>query len=264
MIATLDGHKVAYDLQGPESGRPIVFIHGFPLNRTMWAPQLAALPPAIRAVTYDVRGHGESGLGNGQYTMELFVDDLMALLDHLSVERAVVCGLSMGGYIALRAVERHRERFAGLVLCDTKSAADSNEAKVNRAGGMAAVHATGAATFVDGFVRAVLTPQSMENNADLVEEMKAMITANDPLGISGALLAMAARTDTTDALADMELPALVLVGEHDNLTPPADAQALVAGLPQATLQVIPDAAHMSNLENPTAFNGHLLDFLESL
>lgn len=264
MQTELNGHTLGYDIQGDDGGSPVVFIHGFPFNRHMWAPQLAALPPRYRAVTYDVRGHGKSDVGSGQYTIEFFVDDLLALLDYLAIEQTVVCGLSMGGYVALRAVERHPKRFNALVLADTKSTADNDAAKVRRAAGMLSVRSHGVAAFAEGFTKAVLTPATMEQRPDLVQRIKDMITGNETRGISGTLLALAARTDTTAALPHMALKTLVLVGEFDTLTPPADAEALVAGLPQATLQVIPAAAHLSNLENAAVFNEHLLTFLGSL
>ncbi len=261
MIADVNGHSLNYVVQGTDNGLPVVFIHGFPFNHHMWGPQLKALPHRYRAVAYDVRGHGDSEVGHGQYTVELFVDDLIGLLDHLAVDRAVVCGLSRGGYIALRAVERHPERFRGLVLCDTRSEADTDEARVKRAGTIAAVRSRGVPAFADEFVKLVLAPRTLTANAPVVQKVKDMITANDPLGICGTLLALAARTDTTPALPAMNLPALVLVGEHDTLTPPTDAQAMARAVPDAALHVIPDAAHMSNLENPAAFNEHLLGFL---
>ncbi len=264
MKASLNGHDIGYDEQGPRSGNPVLFVHGFPFNRSMWAPQLAALPTGLRAVAYDVRGHGESAVGAGQYSLEFFVDDILALLDHLEIDRTVVCGLSMGGYIALRAVERHPERFGGLVLCDTKSAADSNEARVGRSGAVLALQSRGVDAFAEQFTAAVLAPQTLKSNPDLVQSVKAMITGNDPVGIAGTLLALAAHTDTTSALAHMDLPALVLVGEHDALTPPADAQALQQSLPRATLNIIPGAAHLSNLENSAEFNRRLLDYLAGL
>src|SRR5262245_28830559 len=125
--------QLFYEEKGPPNAYPLVFIHGFPFNHTTWNPQWEALPSSRRAVRYDLRGHGQSETGDGQYTLELFVDDLMGLLDFLEISRAVLCGLSMGGYTALRAAERHPERIRGLVLCDTKSEADSNETKLKRA-----------------------------------------------------------------------------------------------------------------------------------
>ncbi len=261
MKADINGHSLNYVVQGADNGLAVVFIHGFPFNHRMWQPQLQALPRLYRAIAYDVRGHGDSDVGNGQYTVELFVDDLLGLLDHLAVDRAVVCGLSMGGYIALRAVERHPERFQGLILCDTRSEADTNEAKVKRSGTIAAVRSHGVAAFAGEFVKLVLAPRTLEANPSVVQITREMITGNDTLGVRGTLLALAARTDTTPALPDMNLPALVLVGEHDTLTPPADAESLADALPDAELHVIPGAGHMSNLENPAAFNERLLAFL---
>ncbi len=261
MKADINGHSLNYVVQGANNGLPVVFIHGFPFSHRMWGPQLEALPHRCRAIAYDVRGHGDSDVGNGQYTVELFVDDLIGLLDHLAVDRAVVCGLSMGGYIALRAVERHPERFRGLVLCDTRSEADTDEARIKRAGTSAAVRSRGVSAFAEEFVKLVLAPRTLTANTSVVQKVKELITANDPLGVCGTLLALAARTDTTPALPAMNLPTLILVGEHDTLTPPADAQAMARALPDAALHVIPGAGHMSNLENPAAFNEHLLGFL---
>ena len=261
MKANVNGHSLNYFVKGADDGQPVVFIHGFPFSHRMWEPQLEALPHRYRAVAYDVRGHGDSEVGHGQYTVELFVDDLIGLLDHLAVDRAVVCGLSMGGYIALRAVERHPERFRGLVLCDTRSEADTDEAKVKRAGTIAAVRSRGVPAFAKEFVKLVLAPRTIKANPAVVQMTREMITATDPVGVCGTLLALAARTDTTPALPAMNLPALILVGEHDTLTPPTDAQAMARALPEAALHVIPDAAHMSNLENPAAFNERLLAFL---
>ncbi len=212
----------------------------------MWEPQAEALSYIYRTVSYDVRGHGQSDAGDGQYSLEFFVDDLIDGMDHLKIENAVLCGLSMGGYIALRAVERHPDRFKGLVLCDTKSEADSDEVKIKRAAAVRAVKKDGVPPFASGFVKSVLT----------------LMLGNSPLGISGALLAMAARTDTTAALAKMTLPALILVGQEDRLTPPSVSEAMMKRMPHAVMHVIPEAAHLSNLENPSVFNEQLLAFLK--
>lgn len=264
MKTEINGQLMNYYVKGAEDGLPVVFIHGFPLNHHMWEPQLAALPHHFRAIAYDVRGHGDSGLSDGQFTIEFFVDDLLGLLDHLSVDRAVLCGLSMGGYIALRALERSPDRFRGLILCDTRSEADTNEGKIKRSETIAAVKSRGVPAFADNFIKLLLAPTTLENNPVVVKQVRDMITANHPLGICGTLLALASRTDTTPALAAMNLPTLILVGEHDVLTPPDNARTMQSHLPQAELHVIPAAGHMSNLENPTDFNEKLLEFLEKL
>ncbi|UCH10785.1 MAG: alpha/beta fold hydrolase [Fidelibacterota bacterium] len=264
MQAEINDHALNYILKGADDGLPVVFIHGFPFSHRMWDPQLAALPIKYRAIAYDVRGHGQSGVGEGQYTLELFVDDLLGLLDYLDVSQAVVCGLSMGGYITLRAVERHPERFLAMILCDTRSEADTNEARIKRAATIQIVRSYGAPAFAEDFLKAVLAPHTFESQPDVVEMVRAMIISNTSLGICGTLLALAARTDTTPSLTSMDLPALVLVGEQDALTPIDAAQRLQDHLPQAQLSIIPDSAHLSNLENPAAFNMALLSFLDSL
>ncbi len=264
MLVQINNHSLHYIEQGSGDGLPVVFIHGFPFNCRMWQPQLAALPERIHAIAYDIRGHGRSAVGDGLYSLEFFVDDLMALLDHLELEQVVLCGLSMGGYIALRAVERHGERFGALVLCDTRSEADNDQARVNRATAIRALAKEGVAAFADNFAQLVFAPATFKSNPAAVDLVKELIRATDPRAIGGTLLALAARTDTTPALPQMDLPALVLVGEHDRLTPPDAAQALAERLPRAELYEIPRAGHMSNLENPDYFNERLFAFLEQI
>jgi 3-oxoadipate enol-lactonase len=250
--------------EGPRTGLPVVLVHGFPFDHRMWAPQVRSLSKDRRVITYDVRGHGQSPPGDGPYTLETFVDDLFMLLDHLKVPRAVLCGLSMGGYIVLRAVERRAERFNAMVLCDTKSAADSSEAKLKRAATIQAVQKDGVTAFSNEFIQGVLTENSLRTNATLVGSVLEMIQSNTPEGICGALRALAGRTDTTQALPKMDLPSLILVGQEDRLTPPAVSESISKGLPNSTLRLIPDAGHLSNLENPSVFNAYLIEFLDRL
>jgi len=147
MKVNLNGITLNYTERGLPQGLPVVFIHGFPFSHLMWEPQMKALPNNIRAITYDIRGHGESDVADGIYTIELFVDDLIALLDHLAIEKAALCGLSMGGYIALRAIERHPQRISSLILCDTRPEADTNEAKIKRTASIKTVRNEGVAAF---------------------------------------------------------------------------------------------------------------------
>lgn len=264
MKIQVNGININYQERGLPQGTPVVFIHGFPFSHAMWEPQMMALPHDIRAISYDVRGHGQSDVGDGQYTIELFVDDLIALLDELGIRQAVLCGLSMGGYIALRAVERNADRVRALILCDTRSEADSNEAKVKRANQMKSVKETGSAAFAEGFVKAVFAPETFKSNPTAVEAIRKIIEATPPLSIAGTLLALAARTDTTPALSGIRVPTLILVGEKDTLTPPSASEAMQKQIKDSVLHSIPNAAHMSNLENSPAFNKHLLEFLKRL
>jgi 3-oxoadipate enol-lactonase len=249
---------------GPRDALAITFVHAFPLNHKMWQPQIELLTDHDRVIAADLRGFGKTDAGDGQYTLEFFVDDLIELLDHLKIQKTVACGLSMGGYIVLRAVERNPDRFHGLVLCDTRSEADSNEAKVKRSAAIKAVKQQGVAAYADGFVKSALAPQTLAAHPDVVTTVKNLIQENPPIGICGALVAMASRTDTTESLSRINVPTLILVGELDTLTPPVAAKSLQANIRDAELQVIPNAAHISNLENPLEFNERLLAFLERI
>lgn len=265
MPASVNGINLNYDDIGNKDALPIVLVHGFPFSSEMWKGQMQMLQEKnLRIITYDLRGHGNSGAGDGQYTIELFVDDLIALMDHLNITKTILCGFSMGGYVALRAIERNPERFSALILCDTVSAADSNEAKLRRAASIKAIKEKGVGPFAEGFLKAVFAPQSFSARADALDEMRKIIQSNSAVGICGALLAMAGRTDTTEALGKIRVPTLVIVGEHDSVTPLASAQIMNNKIPNSKLQVIGGAAHMSNMENPAAFNECVARFLDDV
>jgi len=249
---------LAYEDSGG-SGPAVVFIHGFPLTGGMWKAQLQAVRGKARAIAFDVRGFGASPAGDGQYLFETFVDDLLGLLDQLKIEKAALCGLSMGGYVALRAAEKAPGRVSGLLLCDTRSDTDSNESKLKRHAAMALVKAKGVAALADAFLPSVLAPGSPG-----ADEARRLTLTNGPIGICGSLLAMATRTDTTESLSKIAVPTSVLVGEKDALTPPELARALAARVPGASCEVIAGASHLSNLDRPEEFNRHLLAFVGKL
>jgi 3-oxoadipate enol-lactonase len=263
MKTLINDISISYIEHGSLQGLPVVFIHGFPFNHRMWEPQMRELPNDIHAIAYDVRGHGSSAVGDGQFTIELFVDDLIALLDHLGIEKAVICGLSMGGYIALRAVERHPKRIKGLVLCDTKSESDTNEEKIKRTSSLKTVKSAGAGAFAEDFVKAIFWTKTLEKNPEAVEFIKELIHANSNLGICGTLLALASRTDTTESLSSINVPTCIIVGEFDLRTPPSCAQEMHKAITKSELHILSNAGHMSNLENTKDFNTILLSFLKN-
>jgi len=263
MRFTTNGNGIDYHVEGPRTGLPVVFVHGFPFNREMWNPQVDQLKKDCYVITYDIRGHGASDIGDGQYTVEYFVDDLIGLLDHLKISRAVVVGLSMGGYIALRAIERNPERFRGLVLCDTRSEADNNEGKVKRAAQARIVKTEGMKSFAESFVKAVFFEKTFTDNPQAVEMIRGMIEQSSPIAVAGTLIALAARTDTTSSLYSIKVPTLILVGKHDPITPPSASSAMKEKIPNATMFIISKAAHLSNLENTEEFNKHLVNFLKN-
>jgi pimeloyl-ACP methyl ester carboxylesterase len=267
MKATINNSLLRYIDVGAPTSVPVIFIHGFPFSHRMWnfpGGQVEALSATNRVIAFDLRGHGESEVGTGHYSIELFVDDLFALMDHLSIPKAVLCGLSMGGYIALRAVERNPERVLGLVLCDTKSEADSNEAKIKRANGIKFVKTNGMKFYAQDYVKIVFAPSSFESRADAVKSIQSIVERTAPISIFGSLLALAGRTDTTASLPNIACPTLVLVGEKDTVTPVAAAQHLKDSIPGSQMAVIPGAGHVSNMENPAEFNKHLTQFIAGI
>jgi 3-oxoadipate enol-lactonase len=265
MLASVNGINSYYSVIGKAKSAPMVLIHGFPFSSEMWKLQMQAMQDQnMRIITYDLRGHGQSEIGDGQYSIELYVDDLIALLDNLRITKTILSGFSMGGYIALRAIERNPERFNALVLCDTMSAADSNEAKIRRANSIKQIKKDGVGQFAEGFLKAVFAPETFDSKPDIIDEIRRIILSNSPIGICGALLAMAGRTDTTEALSKISVPTLILVGEQDAVTPPTAAKILHEKIPNSKLHVIEHAGHMSNLENPIKFNEHLTRFLHEV
>ena len=267
MLASINGINLHYIDIGTAGSIPIVLVHGFPFSSEMWKEQIKTLQDSkntLRIIAYDLRGHGRSDVGDGQYAIELFVDDLIALLDHLKIDKAILCGFSMGGYIALRAIERNPDRFSALILCDTMSAADSNEAKIRRANAIKQIKKEGVERYAEGFLKAVFATETFNAKPDIINGIRRTILSNSPLGICGALLAMAGRTDTTPALSKINVPTLLLVGKLDAVTPPTAASSMHEQIRNSELYLIDSAAHMSNLENPTQFNEHLINFLKNI
>ncbi|MDO8462289.1 MAG: alpha/beta fold hydrolase [Deltaproteobacteria bacterium] len=256
--------NIHYVDHGPREAMSVVLVHAFPLNHTMWNPQISALSAKHRVVAYDIRGHGESDAGDGQYTIELFVDDLMALLDHLKIKKTILCGLSMGGYIALRALERYPERFSALILADTRSEADSDEAKIKRSAALKLIKEKGVSVFAEGFVKPAFAPETFNTNPQIIQTVKEMILKNPPLGICGSLLGLASRTDTTASLKEIKIPTLILVGEKDQITPPSASLSMKEKIQNAEMHLIPNAGHLSNLENPVEFNQRLISFIKEI
>jgi len=267
MKATINNCLIRYIDVGSPNAVPIVFIHGFPFSHKMWnfpGGQIDALSSTNRVVAYDIRGHGESEVGTGHFSIELFVDDLFALMDHLHIPKAIICGLSMGGYIALRAIERNPERILGLLLCDTRSEADGDETKIRRANSIKFVQTNGMKFYAQDYVKIVFAPSSFESHPEAIKSMQSVIERTASISIFGTLLALAARTDTSAMLPNIKCPTLILVGEKDNLTPITASEKMNQAIPNSMMAVIPTAGHISNMENPTEFNKYLVEFVAKI
>ena len=258
-----NGIDTAYTDQGQGDGPPVVLIHGFPYNKSMWDDQVAALSGSHRVITYDLRGHGDSGATEEPYTMEMLADDLHILVESLSLGEVALGGFSMGGYVALAFARQYPEHLAKLMLLDTRHLPDSDQAKEGRENLAKQVEADGVGGVAEGLPARMLTEATVSNRPEVAAKASDMIRAAAPAGVAGAARGMALRRDQTDMLGGISVPTLVVVGDQDGITPPADAEAMAAAIPNATLVTIADASHLSNLDKPDEFNRALVDFLSS-
>jgi 3-oxoadipate enol-lactonase len=255
------GIEFAYEEYG--QGAALVLLHGFPFNRSMWREQIEALSSKHRVITPDLRGHGETEV-TASATMEEMADDVAALLDTLEVKRAVVGGLSMGGYVALAFARKYPERLQALILADTRSQADTEEARANREKMAERALKEGMATIAEMQLPKLLAPETRARKPETVKRVREMIAATRPEGAVAALCGMKSRQDQTDLLSQIKVPTLIIVGREDELTPPHDAEVMHKAIKNSRLVNIPNAGHVSNIENALQFNHALQEFLGAL
>lgn len=259
MLIKTNGVGIDYREEG--SGIPVIFIHAFPLNQTMWDDQLVELRSYCRAITLDLRGFGRSNVPAGPYTMDQMAADVRGLMSALNIDRAVFVGLSMGGYVSLAFCRNYPESVLALVLADTRATSDTPEARERRLKSATKVEVEGAGAIADDMIPLLLGSTTRETRLPIMDRVRAMIEGNTPQAIASAQRGMAARSDSTDILSRIEFPVLVIVGSEDTLTPLAEAENLRNGITGAHLHVIESAGHLSNLERPAEFNAVLLEFI---
>jgi 3-oxoadipate enol-lactonase len=260
MKITLNGVEIAYEDVG--TGPPVVLLHGFALSREMWRPQVAALAAQHRVVAPDLRGFGESG--GTPATIDDLAADVRALVTHLQLSAFVIGGFSLGGYVLFRYLARYENGIKGLMLLDTRAEADTPEGKARRAAAIARIAAEGPDGFLDDFVKQMITPGTLAARPDIVAEARRLARASSAKALAAALQAMADRPDSFAVLPKITVPVLIVVGEADQLTPPDSARRMQAAISGSTLAIIPDAGHLSNLEQPERFNAAMLEFLRGL
>lgn len=261
MIALAGDIEIGYDDVG--NGIPVLFVHGFPHNRTLWAPQVNALVDRARCIAPDLRGFGETSAAP-PFTIDRYADDLAALLDVARVDRAVIAGLSMGGYVAFAFWRRHRARVRAVVLADTRAGADSEAGTRKRRETIALARSRGAAAVADAMINGMVGKATREKCPEVAEQVHAMLASAPVDGIVGALEAMMARPDSTPTLAELDVPTLVIVGEDDALAPVRESAVMHDAIRGSRLEVLAGAGHVSNFERPAAFNHVLSEFLASL
>lgn len=258
VIASVDGARIAYDDIG--SGEPVVFLHAFPLNRTMWAPQTSALAAEWRCLTMDARGFGDSP-AQAPFTMDRYADDVVAMLDHAGITSATVVGLSMGGYVAFALWRRAPERVRALVLADTRATADSPDTTERRRELIALARSDGVRAVADRQLVGLLGKTTRERRPEVEGTARSIAESATVDGIVGALDALIARPDSTPTLGTITVPTLFIAGDEDVITPPKEARSMHEAVLGSRLEILTRAGHLSNLEAPAAFNVVLSEFL---
>lgn len=246
-------------LDSAGEGAPLVLLHGFPHDRSLWAPQLAAVPPGVRLIAPDLPGFGESA-SLADASFDAWADGLAGLFDALRIERAILGGLSMGGYLAFAFWRRHPGRVRALVLADTRPGADSEEARANRRALQSLARAEGTGAVADRMITGMVGRTTRETRPAVIGSLDAMMRRASVPALTDALDAMIERGDSTPTLGTIRVPTLVVCGEEDVLTPVAESRAMHAAITGSSLALIPAAGHVSNLEAPEVFNSLLYGF----
>lgn len=259
-------------------GPVLLLVHGFPLDHSMWARQVEAFKNDYRLIVPDLRGHGQTQATHGPYRIDQMADDLRALLQALGVKKVVLAGLSMGGYVALSFCHIYPRLVHALVLANTRAASDTPQVRINRQIMIERVRDGKQAAIVEEMLPSLLATTTLQDKPQVVEHVRRMMNDTPPEGFIGALQGMAQRRDATPLLSSIVAPTLIAVGEHDALTPPAQAKDIQLAIiaprrgrisrrtvpPPVTMTLIPRAGHLAPLENPGAFNQALREFLEGL
>lgn len=259
----INNHDLYYDDMG-KSDIPIIFLHGFPFDKSMWQNQMNYFKTKCRVLAYDIRGFGQSVDMESALSIDRFANDLMAFMDALQLKKAVICGLSMGGYIALQAVAKAPERFEALILCDTQCIADTPEVKENRYKTIASIENGGLKAFYEGFIKKVFHEDALTHKKAVVAQLSEVVYNNEVQSIKQGLMALAERSETCSILSNLSLDTLILCGRQDAVTPLSESEKMHAAIHGSALRVIENAGHVSNLEQPEAFNAYLLGFLKTL
>jgi 3-oxoadipate enol-lactonase len=258
----IDDIQMAYTDVG--LGPPVVLIHGYPFNRSLWDEQVGTLSSSYRVIAPDLRGFGETDSSEGPATMGRMAQDVARLMDHLGISQAVIGGLSMGGYVALAFYKQFPSRVRAFVLADTRAQADTEEAKQTRAQQAEKALSEGMAGIADAMLPKLLTPETVSKRPEIVKRVRDMMLKTKPEGAASALLGMAEREDQTPLLSKITAPTLILVGAEDAITPVADSEKMHNAIAGSRLVVLENAGHVSNLERSEVFYRTFKDFLTPL
>jgi 3-oxoadipate enol-lactonase len=259
--SSASGGMMSYRELGEGPGDPLVLLHAFPLDGRMFEPQMEAFSEGRRVISPDYPGFGRSPRTPAQPDIRYYAEAVRTLLDHLGLERVVLGGVSMGGYVAFGCLRLFTQRISGLVLANTRPEPDSYEIKENRKNMARRVADEGVGVLVELQMERLLARDTLENNEEVVEKVRAMILESSPNGVVAALGAMRDRPDSTPLLAEIAVPTLIIGGEEDAISSPEVMAAMAEKIPASRHVTLPRAGHLSNLENPEGFNAALKEFL---
>ena len=260
MHLSSDDTEIFYTVMG--DGPPVILLHPFPANHKVWLPACELLVGRYRLILPDLRGHGGSSPGAGPATMEKHAADLLRLCEVCGVARAVFAGVSIGGYVLFEFWRRHRERISGLVLCDTRAGADSDEGRADRLRAVDDVERHGTASFIDSMLPKLLGDTTRTTRPDLVDSARKMMLEMSVAGIAAVQRGMAARPDSVADLKPVNVPTLVMVGAEDTLTPLSEAEFMQRQIAHSRLEVIPHAGHYAVFEQPELAGKAIRGFLD--
>ena len=261
MTTTAGDARLAFEDRG--LGLPLVLLHAFPLDGRMWLPQCGALVPQCRCIMPDLPGFGRSA-DIDVHGVDRYADAVVGVLDTLRIERAVIAGLSLGGYVAFALWRRHRDRIRALVLADTRAEADTPEVRARRRELAALARERGAGAVAARQLPGLVGRTTREHNPDLYDAIHGIMMGATVDGIVGALDAMAGRPDASAILPTIDVPTLVVCGEEDAVTPMKGMRAMAGQIPGSRFEMIAGAGHLSNMERPAAFNHVVSEFLAGL
>ena len=262
MNLTVNNINISYQDHG--EGPAVIFIHAFPLNQGMWDDQAGFLKTTCRVITLDLRGFGQSDVPATRYSLADMASDIRGLMRVLSIDQAVLVGLSMGGYVSTTFYRSYPDAVRGLVLSDTRTSADTEEGRARRFASAEKAKREGASAIAAEMIPLLLGRTSLEKRPDVVNRVRLMAESNPPRGIAAAQRAMADRLDSGSLLASVTFPVLLICGAEDTLSTPAEMEAMCRGIPGSNLKVIENAGHLPNIEQPDRFNEALLEYINSL
>lgn len=262
LAINVNNNTVSYfSKSSAQSSVTVIFIHGFPFNKSIWLKQMEELPAGVNGIAYDIRGFGESSTEHHFFSIDLLARDLISFIDVLQVETCVLCGISMGGYIALRAMELGSPKVNGLILCDTNSVTDGDESKLKRFKSIEQILAGEREDFINNFVKNVFSDETLNEKKDTVQFLRDIITSVSDETICAAQLALASRTNTTKSLGNIYVPVLIVRGKDDKIISIEQTTQLENGIQNSTVYTVAKSGHLPNLENVPDFNSSINSFL---